>query len=83
MGTIAQITFAGIGSRGQDNLVEVVDCDDGAYDLHDLVGSADEIGTAIADYLKTADLYGAGRMAIADAEQDLFLTVQIKFTRTK
>jgi hypothetical protein len=54
---------------------------DGAYDLFDRVGTPDEIGNAIAESLKEADLFSGRRPSAIDAGQDLYLTVRIKFCR--
>lgn len=54
---------------------------DGAYDLFDVVGTPDEIGKAIADSLKEADLYSGRRSSAIDAGHDLYLTVRIKFCK--
>jgi len=54
---------------------------DGAYDLFDQTGTPDEIGKAIADSLKEADLYSGRRPSAIDAGHDLYLTVRIKFCK--
>jgi hypothetical protein len=54
---------------------------DGAYDLFDRVGTPDEIGKAIAESLKEADLFSGRRPSAIDAGHDLYLTVSIKFCK--
>lgn len=54
---------------------------DGAYDLFGRVGTPDEIGTAIADSLKEADLYSGRCPSAIDAGHHLYLTVRIKFCK--
>lgn len=54
---------------------------DGAYDLFDLVGTPEEIGKAIADSIKAADLFSGRCPSAIDAGHDLFLTVKIKFCK--
>lgn len=52
---------------------------DGAYDLLDVAGTPDEIGKAIADSLKEADLFSGRRPSAIDAGLELYLTVRIQF----
>lgn len=75
-----EIVFAGIGTSDQD-LLPIVDCDDGAYDLHEVRGTPAEIGKAIADSLRDSDLFhGTPMKARVDDEGDtLYLTIKIKF----
>jgi hypothetical protein len=54
---------------------------DGAYDLFHVVGTPDDIGTAIAESLKECDLFGGGTRSMIEAEQDLYLNVRIKIAR--
>jgi hypothetical protein len=54
---------------------------DGAYDLFDQTGSPEDIGKAIADCLKTSDLWSGRGASTLDYGRDLFLTVRIKFCK--
>ena len=54
-------------------------CGDGAYDLFEVAGSPEAIGTAITDSLRTLDLYNPqGGDAIADRGEVLSLVLTIK-----
>lgn len=62
------------------SVVDSNDAGDGAYDLHDQTGTPDEIGKAIADSLKTTDLFqGRALSSRLAAGDDLFLILRIKF----
>lgn len=62
------------------SIVDSNDAGDGAYDLHGETGTPEEIGKAIADSLKTSDLYqGRALPSRIDAGDDLYLVLRIKF----
>jgi hypothetical protein len=73
-----------------DRLCEIVDggitvedgTGDGAYNLVDVTGTPDDIGKAVAEYLKTADLWCGsknGDYLASAAGMALYLDVRIKF----
>jgi hypothetical protein len=72
-----EVVFAGIGSSDQD-LLPVVKCDDGAYDLERLRGSPEEIGKAIGESLAESDAL-CGRNFVVDNGGHLYLTLKILF----
>lgn len=53
---------------------------DGAYDLHDVVGTPEEIGKAVADSLKEGDLFRGQKSSIDDSRA-IFLNLRIKFQK--
>jgi hypothetical protein len=76
-----EVVFAGIG-RSDEDLLPIVNCDDGAYDLHDVKGSPGEIGQAIADSLRESDMMAGSRGGfLVEDGADLYLTVKIRFRR--
>jgi hypothetical protein len=76
-----EVVFAGIG-RSDEDLLPIVNCDDGAYDLHDVKGSPGEIGKAIAESLSEVDMMGGSRGGfLVEEGADLYLTVKIRFRR--
>lgn len=67
------------GSVGTDE-----DADgDGAYSLFDLTGTPEEIGKAIAESLKSLDIYQGGDLLLADRKRELFLKLVIKFSEVQ
>jgi hypothetical protein len=69
-----RVIYAGIGSTPGEP-------DDGAYGLFDVSGSPLEIGAAIAEELRASDIFRGRNMLIADNDDELYLTVRIKFAR--
>lgn len=66
------------------SIVDANDAGDGAYDLHGEVGTPDEIGKAIAESLKTIDLFqGKSLPSRLAAGHDLFLVLRIKIAAPK
>jgi hypothetical protein len=72
-----EVIFAGIGKNG-DDLLTVVDCDDGAYDLDGVTGTPEEIGKAVEQSLRHSDLI-TGKRTIVEDGGELFLTLKIRF----
>lgn len=55
---------------------------DGAYGLLGIEGSPEDIGKAIAEELATGDMsQGPAHLLIADGDDELYLTVRIRFAR--
>lgn len=76
-----EVVFAGIG-RSDEDLLPIVNCDDGAYDLHDVQGPPSEIGKAISDSLRESDMMAGSRGGfLVEDGADLYLTVKIRFRK--
>ncbi len=69
---LCAIVYAAVSTSEEDN------DGDGAYDLHDMVGTPNDVGHAIADCLANSDMM-QGRHMLIESGADLYLHVKIKF----
>lgn len=78
------VVFGGIGRSNQD-LLPIVDCDDGAYDLLDVEGTPEAVGKAIGEALKATDICHGRDMSgiIEDEDGELYLTVKVRIRKAE
>jgi hypothetical protein len=71
MRRMCHVEYASIGTEESPDA-------DGAYDLHDIEGTPEEIGKAIADSLKDADVYRGGSYSLIESGHELVLNLRIR-----